>query len=177
MNLLHDIDPGNKNEMTVVIEIGKGSLNKYEIDKKTGIISLDRVLHTAQTFPFDYGFVPQTLWHDGDALDVIVLTTSPLLPGILVTVRPVAVMNMNDSGDDDAKVIAVPVADPRFAKVQDLGDINPHTLKEIEHFYATYKQLQNKKVVVNGFKDKASAQAAFEEGLALYKKSLKSAKK
>ena len=82
MNLLHDIDPGTKEEMNVIVEINKGSKNKYEIDKKTGLIALDRVAHTAQDFPFDYGFVPQTLWDDGDALDVIVLTTYPLLPGI-----------------------------------------------------------------------------------------------
>ena len=82
MNLLHDIAPGTKEKMNVIIEIPRGSMNKYEIDKETGMIALDRVLHTAQQYPFDYGFVPQTLWDDGDALDVILLTTQPLLPGI-----------------------------------------------------------------------------------------------
>lgn len=173
MNILHDIDPGTAEKMSVIIEVPKGSNNKYEIDKKTGLIALDRVLHSAQTFPFDYGFVPQTLWHDGDPLDVIVLTTSPLYPGILVHVRPVAIMNVNDSGDDDAKIISVPASDPRFANILDLKDINPHTLKEIEHFYATYKQLQGKKVVVGGFEEKTSAAKAFAEGIALYKKSAK----
>ena len=168
MNLLHDIEPGTKSEMNVIIEINKGSHNKYEIDKKTGLIALDRVAHTGQDFPFDYGFVPQTLWDDGDALDVIVLTTYPLLPGILVRVRPVALMNMIDSGEGDDKVIAVPIDDPRWKAVQDKGDLNPHTLKEIEHFYSTYKKLQNKVVEVTGFKGRAEAEAAFEEGLKLY---------
>jgi inorganic pyrophosphatase len=151
MNLLHDIVAGSKEKMNVIIEINKGSKNKYEIDKETGVIALDRVAHTAQDFPFDYGFVPQTLWDDGDALDVVVLTTYPLLPGILVRVRPVAIMDMVDSGDDDAKIIAVPSDDPRFNDVLDLKDLNKHTLKEIEHFYSTYKKLQNKEVTVRGF--------------------------
>ena len=171
MNLLHDIEPGTKSEMNVIIEINKGSHNKYEIDKKTGLIALDRVAHTGQDFPFDYGFVPQTLWDDGDALDVIVLTTYPLLPGILVRVRPVALMNMIDSGEGDDKVIAVPIDDPRWKAVQDKGDLNPHTLKEIEHFYSTYKKLQNKEVSVNGFEGKDAAEAAFEKGRKMYSES------
>ena len=168
MNLLHDIDPGTKEEMSVIVEINKGSKNKYEIDKKTGLIALDRVAHTAQDFPFDYGFVPQTLWDDGDALDVIMLTTYPLLPGILVRVRPVALLKMIDSGDVDDKVIAVPCDDPRWKEVQDLEDINKHTLKEIEHFYSTYKKLQNKEVQVTGFEGKAAAETAFEKGRKMY---------
>ncbi len=168
MNLWHDIDPGTKESMNVIIEINKGSKNKYEVDKETGLIALDRVSHTAQDFPFDYGFVPKSLWHDGDPLDVILLTTYPLLPGILVKSRPVAIMNMIDSGEGDDKIIAVPVDDPRFNNVQDLKDVNPHTIKEIEHFYSTYKQLQNKVVEVKGFKGKSEAESSFEEGLKLY---------
>ncbi|OGG78142.1 hypothetical protein A3A36_02185 [Candidatus Kaiserbacteria bacterium RIFCSPLOWO2_01_FULL_52_12b] len=170
MNLLHDIDPGTKDEMNVIVEINKGSHNKYEIDKKTGLIALDRVAYTGQDFPFDYGFVPQTLWEDGDALDVIILTTYPLMPGILVRVRPVALMNMIDSGEGDDKIIAVPVDDPRWKEVQDLVDVNTHTLKVIEHFYSTYKKLQNKEVVVKGFEGKAAAEAAFEKGREAYLK-------
>jgi inorganic pyrophosphatase len=169
MNLWHDIDPGKKDAMNVIIEINKGSKNKYEVDKKTGLIALDRVSYTSQDFPFDYGFVPQSLWHDGDPLDVIILTTYPLLPGILVKSRPVAIMTMIDSGEGDDKIIAVPVDDPRFEILKDLSDINPHTLKEIEHFYSTYKTLQNKVVEVKGFRGKADAEAAFEEGLQLYR--------
>lgn len=171
MNLLHDLPSGTHDRMNVVIEINKGSKNKYEIDKETGIIALDRVAHTAQDFPFDYGFVPQTLWDDGDALDVVVLTTYPLLPGILVRVRAIAIMDMIDSGDSDAKVIAVPADDPRFDDVLDLGDINSHTLKEIEHFYATYKKIQNKVVEVQGFRGAKDARAAFDRAVDLYKKS------
>lgn len=169
MNLWHDIEPGTKEVMNVIVEINKGSKNKYEIDKTTGLIALDRVAHTAQDFPFDYGFVPRSLWHDQDPLDVVLLTTYPLVPGILVRARPVALMKMIDSNERDDKVIGVPADDPRFDAVQDLGDINPHTLKEIEHFYSTYKKLQNKEVKVNGFDDKTMAQAAFTEGLKLYR--------
>jgi inorganic pyrophosphatase len=168
MNLLHDVESGTKEAMNVIIEIQKGSHNKYEIDKATGLIALDRVAHTTQQFPFDYGFVPQTLWDDGDALDVIVLTTYPLFPGILVRVRPVALTKMVDSGDADDKVIAVPIDDPRWQGVQDLKDVNPHTLKEIEHFFTTYKKLQNKEVQINGFEGKAAAEAAFEKGREMY---------
>ncbi len=168
MNLLHDIAPGTKDEMNVIIEINKGSKNKYEIDKETGLIALDRVAFTAQDFPFDYGFVPQTLWDDGDALDVVMLTTYPLFPGLLVRARPVAIMHMIDSGDADDKVIAVPTDDPRFADVHDIADLNKHFLKEMEHFYSTYKQLQKKEVTVTGFEGKDVAQAAFERGCALY---------
>lgn len=168
MNLWHDIEPGVKDEMNVIIEINKGSKNKYEVDKRTGLIALDRVAHTAQDFPFDYGFIPRSLWHDNDPIDVVLLTTYPLMPGILVRVRPVAIMNMIDGGEGDDKIIAVPVDDPRFENVKDLSDVNPHTLKEIEHFYSTYKKLQNKVVEVTGFKGKAEAESAFEEGLKLY---------
>ncbi len=173
MNLLHDVEPGNSSEMNVIIEINKGSHNKYEIDKKTGLIALDRVAHTAQSFPFDYGFVPQTLWDDGDALDVILLTTYPLLPGILVRARPVALTKMVDGGDADDKVIAVPVDDPRWKEVNDLEDVNKHTLKEIEHFFTTYKKLQNKEVVIHGFENKASAESAFTRARQLYTDSKK----
>lgn len=168
MNFWHDIEPGSKDEINVIIEIPKGSKNKYEIDKKTGLIALDRAMHSAQDYPFDYGFVPQTYWEDEDALDAIVLTTYPLAPGILVRVRPVAVMSMIDSGEGDDKVIGVPIDDPRWADVKDLADINKHTIKEIEHFFSTYKKIQNKTVEVKGFNGKAEAQAAFEKGIKLY---------
>ena len=168
MNLLHDIAPGSADEMNVIIEIPRGSQNKYEIDKETGIIALDRVLHTAQTYPFDYGFVPQTHWDDGDALDVVVLTTVPLAPGILVRVRPVAMLPMVDDGDKDAKVLAVPLADPRFNDIKDLADVNKHTLKEISHFFMTYKQIQKKEVSLGEWMDAAAAKEAFARACELY---------
>jgi len=169
MNLWHNIAPGTKEEMNVIVEINRGSKNKYEIDKETGLIALDRVLYSAQDFPCDYGFVPQTLWDDNDPVDVILLTTYPLVPGLLVRARPVGIMNMVDSGDADDKLIAVPVDDPRWAEVQDIGDVNQHRLKEIQHFYSTYKQLQNKEVEISGFKGKTEAEAAFARGCDLYR--------
>lgn len=172
LNLLHDITPGDNvpNEITVVVEINKGSLNKYELDKATGLIKLDRVSHTAQTFPFDYGFVPQTHWHDGDPLDVVIIATAPLIPGILVDVRPVGVMDMIDSGESDAKILAVPVGDPRFGHVQDLSDVNPHFIKEVTHFYENYKKLQNKEVTIPTIRGAKEAKEVITESLALYKK-------
>lgn len=173
MNMLHDISAGSVEKMNVIIEIPKGSLNKYEIDKETGMIALDRVMHTAQPMPVDYGFVPQTLWDDGDALDVIVLSTAPFFPGMLLAARPVGIMHMIDSGEKDDKVIAVPCKDPRFDMIQDLKDINPHELKTLQHFYENYKKLQNKEVVIEGFEGKEAAQAAFTRGQQLYAESKK----
>ena len=169
MNLLHDIPAGDADCMNVIVEIPKHSKNKYEIDKATGIIALDRVMHSAQDYPFDYGFVPQTHWHDDDALDVLLLTTYPLQSGILVHARPVALLEMTDDGDNDNKVIAVPTEDPRWTPITDLSHINPHTLKEITHFFSTYKKVQNKEVSVGAFKDAAAAKSAFLESVANYK--------
>lgn len=170
MNLLHDVDPGTKGEMNVIIEIPKDSHNKYEIDKTTGLIKLDRANYSAAAYPFDYGFVPQTLWDDNDALDVIVLATYPLNVGILVVARPVGILNMIDSGDADDKVIAVPVEDKRWEDVQNLEDLNKHTLKEITHFLETYKNLKGKpsEVVISGFQGRAVAEAAFERARKMY---------
>lgn len=170
MNLLHDVDPGTKEEMNVIIEIPKDSHNKYEIDKKTGLIKLDRANYSSAAYPFDYGFVPQTLWDDGDALDVIVLTTYPLNVGVLVAARPVGIMSMVDSGEQDDKVIAVPAEDKRFDEVKDLEDVNAHTLKEIQHFFETYKQLKGKPapVEISGFKGRAEAEAAFVKARKMY---------
>ena len=172
MNLLHDIPAGTADEMNVIIETPRYSKNKYEIDKETGIISLDRVMHTSQDYPFDYGFVPRTWFDDGDALDVVVLTTYPLVPGILVNCRPVGVMGMIDDGDRDDKVIAVPVNDPRFNEVHDLKDINKHWIKEMDHFFKTYKKIQDKEVEVLGFEGKDKAKEAFEKSIKMYQEDI-----
>lgn len=171
MNLLHDLPAGSAEEINVIVEIPKGSNNKYELDKDTGLIKLDRANYSAAAFPFDYGFVPQTLWHDGDPLDVIVLTTYPLFPGILVTVRPVGIMEMTDDGESDYKVLAVPTEDKRWDDVKDIADLNAHTLKEFKHFFETYKALKGEKnpVSVGEFKGHDEAVAAFNESVALYK--------
>jgi len=168
MNLLHDVEAGNEESMNVIIEIPKFSKNKYEIDKETGLIALDRVMHSAQDYPFDYGFVPQTLFDDGDALDVIILTTYPLAPGILVRARPIALMEMIDGGDRDDKVIAVPVDDPRFSELQDLENLNKHFIKETTHFFETYKKVQNKEVEVGNWLGKKEAVAAFKKSREMY---------
>jgi inorganic pyrophosphatase len=172
MNLLHDITPGENipHEITVIVEINKGSKNKYELDKVSGLIKLDRVMHTGQDYPFDYGFVPQTHWHDGDPLDVVLLTTYPLVPGVLLDARPIAVMDMIDNGESDAKIIAVPVEDPRFKNVKDLSDVNPHTIEEIKHFFETYKQIQKKTVTIPTIRDAKAAMEVVLEGVELYKK-------
>lgn len=173
MNLWHDVSRGSNtpHEFNVIIEIPKGSSNKYEIDKETGLIALDRANYSAAPYPFDYGYVPQTLWHDGDPLDVIVLTTYPLHPGILVKVRPVAYMDMTDSGDSDAKIIAVPVDDKRWEDTNVLADINKHTLREFTHFWETYKELKKGEkgtVTINGIHDRATALAIITESIELY---------
>ncbi|MEZ4103955.1 MAG: inorganic diphosphatase [Candidatus Paceibacterota bacterium] len=173
MNLLHDVAPGTKEIMNVIIEIPKFSKNKYEIDKETGMIALDRVMHTAQDYPFDYGFVPQTLFDDGDALDVVVLTTYPLAPGILVKARPIAIMEMTDGGERDDKVVAVPADDPRFEEINDLKDINKHFIKEMTHFFETYKKIQNKEVSIGAWHGKDEAMKAFDKSRELYKESKK----
>jgi inorganic pyrophosphatase len=149
----------------------KDSYNKYEIDKETGLIALDRANYSYAAYPFDYGFAPQTLWEDGDPLDVIVLTTFPLHPGILVKVRPVAVMDMTDSGDSDYKIIAVPVDDKRWEDVQDLKDLNKHMLKEFTHFFETYKVLKGKGDVVkiNAVLGKKEAMDAVIKSTEIYK--------
>jgi inorganic pyrophosphatase len=173
MNLWHDVPLGADapGEINVIIEIPSGSANKYEVDKDTGLIKLDRANYSSAPYPFDYGFAPQTLWEDGDPLDVIVLTTFPLHPGILVTVRPVAVIDMIDSGEGDAKIIAVPVEDKRWDDVQDLGDLNKHNLKEFQHFFETYKALKGKPapVEIRGINGRAEAQEAIKKSIDLYK--------
>ena len=176
MNLWHDVPLGDDapQEINVIIEIPKGSANKYEVDKETGLIKLDRANYSSAPYPFDYGFAPQTLWEGGDPLDVVVLTTFPLHPGILVAVRPVAVMDMVDGGESDYKIIAVPVEDKRWEDVQDLADVNKHSLKEFQHFFETYKALKGKPapVEIKGVYDKAAALEAVKKSVELYRQKM-----
>ena len=173
MNLWHDIPLGDNapEEFNTIIEIPRGSHNKYEIDKETGLIKLDRVNFSAAAYPFDYGFAPQTLWEDGDALDVVVLTTNPIPSGILVTVRPVGLMKMIDGGESDDKILCVPTEDIRFDAVQDLADINPHTLKEMKHFFEHNKALKKKpvEITISGFEGRDAALAAVKRSVELYR--------
>ncbi|MCE9585397.1 inorganic diphosphatase [Candidatus Nomurabacteria bacterium] len=172
MNLWHDITIGKNSpeEFNCIIEIPKGSHNKYEIDKETGLIKLDRANYGPAAYPFDYGFVPQTLWEDGDALDVILLSTFPVNTGVLVNARPVALLEMTDSGESDYKIIAVPVEDRRWEDVKDLADLNNHSLREFQNFFETIKQLKGKPAVVeiHGYKGKAEAIEAIEKAQKLY---------
>lgn len=172
MNLWHDIQAGKNvpEILNVIVETPRGSKNKFEIDKETGLIKLDRAMKTAQDFPFDYGFTPQTLWEDGDALDVVILTTYALSPGILVEVRPVGLCQMIDGGESDYKIISVPLHDPRWEFVKDIRDVNQYTLKEIKHFFETYKSIEGKKVEIKGFKGKKEALSAIKKAQVFYGK-------
>lgn len=175
MNLWHDITIGKNSpeEFNCIIEISKGSHNKYEIDKETGLIKLDRANYGPAPYPFDYGFVPQTLWEDNDALDVILFSTFPIDSGILVNVRPVAIMKMNDCGESDDKIIAVPVEDKRWADIRDLKDLNKHNLKEFKLFFETGKKLKGENpneypIEVLGFEGKDKAIEAIKKSQELY---------
>jgi inorganic pyrophosphatase len=149
-----------------VIEIPKGSRNKYEVDHETGRVFLDRVLFTGFVYPTDYGYFENTLGLDGDPVDVLVLLDYPLFPGVGVKVRPIAVFNMTDDGGSDAKVIAVPAKDPRWEWLQDLADIPEYTKKEIEHFFEHYKDLEpGKWVKTEGWEGAAAAEKVVVEGL------------
>jgi inorganic pyrophosphatase len=153
-----------------VIEIPKGSRNKYEVDHETGRVFLDRVLYTTFVYPTDYGYFEDTLGLDGDPVDVLVLLDYPLFPGVGVTVRPVAVFNMTDDGGSDAKVIAVQEKDPRWAHIQDLADIPEYTKKEIEHFFEHYKDLEpGKWVKTEGWQGRAEAEQIVLDGIERFK--------
>ncbi len=149
-----------------VIEIPKGSRNKYEVDHVTGRVFLDRVLFTSFVYPTDYGYIENTLGLDGDPVDVLVLLDYPLFPGVGVSVRPVGVFNMTDDAGIDSKIIAVPAKDPRWSHIQDLGDVSEFTRKEIEHFFEHYKDLEpGKWVKTEGWGDAAEADAIIQAGI------------
>ena len=151
----------------VVIEIPKGSRNKYEVDHETGRVYLDRVLFTSFVYPADYGYFENTLGLDGDPLDVLVLLEYPVFPGVGIKVRPVGVLNMNDEAGGDAKIIAVQQKDPRWQHIQDIEDVPEQTRKEIEHFFARYKDLEPGKFVeIEGWGNAAEAESIIEAGFA-----------
>ncbi|MBI5223770.1 inorganic diphosphatase [Candidatus Micrarchaeota archaeon] len=172
MNIWHDVPIGKAAPETinVVIEIPRGSQNKYELDKETGLVKLDRVLHSAVFYPGDYGIVPRTLAEDGDPADVIVLVTQPTFPGVLMECRPIAVLGMIDKGEKDDKILCVPKDDPRFFPLKDLKDVPKAILDEISNFFATYKLLENKKVEISGWKDASAAKAILSDCKARYDK-------
>ena len=153
----------------VVIEIPRGSRNKYEVDHETGRVYLDRVLFTPFVYPTDYGFFENTLGGDGDPLDALVLLEYPLFPGVGVKVRPVAMLVMEDDGGVDEKVLCVQDKDPRWQHIQDLKDVPKQTLDEIEHFFTRYKDLEpGKWVKIQGWQDKAATQKVIDAAYANY---------
>jgi inorganic pyrophosphatase len=135
-----------------VVEIPRGSRNKYEFDPETGSIRLDRVLFSSIHYPGDYGFIPGTMSSDGDPLDVLILVEEPTFPGCRVLVRPIGVLIMRDEKGADEKLLGVPVGDPRFAEINDLGDLPQHWLSEVENFFETYKSLEGKAAWTGGWK-------------------------
>lgn len=149
--------------LEVVIEIPKGSRNKYEYDDARGVFRLDRVLYSSVHYPTDYGYVPDTLSEDGDHLDALVIVTEATFTGCHILVRPVGVLTMSDEHGGDHKILAVPVRDPRFDQVHNLVDVPPHLLLEIENFFATYKVLEGKATATVGWSDAASAARVIAE--------------
>ncbi|MCA9353133.1 inorganic diphosphatase [Patescibacteria group bacterium] len=174
MNLWHDVSRGDNipEEVNCIIETPKGSVNKYEIDKDSGLIALDRANYNGSSFPFDYGFIPQTLWEDNDAIDVVLLSNHPVPPGIMVRIRPVGVLEMIDTGESDWKIIGVPVDDKKWDDIQNISDLSKHALKQYAHFFENYKELKKENetgfVKVPGFKDKNAAFEAINKSVQMY---------
>lgn len=154
--------------VNVLIEIPAGSKNKYEFDKDLNAMALDRVLYSSVHYPYDYGFIPNTLADDGDPLDGMVIIDQPTFPGCVIATRPIGMLEMIDGGDRDEKLLCVPDKDPRFAQVTSLENIAPHRLDEIAEFFRTYKNLENKETEILGWKNR-------EEVLPLLEKCIKAA--
>lgn len=157
--------------VNAVIEIPKGSRNKYEYSKELGDYMLDRVLYSPMHYPGEYGFIPQTIYDDGDPMDIIVLMQDQTFPGCIIEARPVGLMRMVDSGEKDDKILAVPAEDPRYHHIEDIGDVQKHIKKEIVQFFKTYKNLEKgKEVTVNGWDEKEDALKAVKHSVDLYER-------
>jgi inorganic pyrophosphatase len=143
--------------VVAVIEIPQGSINKYEYDKQLHVFRLDRNLHSPVHYPGDYGFVPRTLAEDGDPLDILVLGDAPTFPGCIYFARPIGLFEMLDQGIRDEKILAYATGNPRFSSIQNYTDVMPHILKEVEHFFSIYKDLEGKRTKVLGWKDRETA--------------------
>ena len=154
----------------VVVEIPKGSKNKYELDKETGLLRLDRVLYSAVHYPADYGFIPRTFWDDGDPLDVLVLGQEPVYPLTIVEARAVGGMRMRDEKGVDDKIVAVSVRDPAFADYTDHAQLPAHVLRQLRRFFEDYKILEQKQVVVEDLIGPAQAVDVIRDALELYRK-------
>ena len=152
----------------VFVEIPRGSRNKYEFDKERGLFILDRVLYSSVHYPTDYGYIPDTLADDGDALDALVIVNEPTFSGCLIPARPIGMLDMRDDKGEDEKILAVPLGDPRFDGVETLGDISAHWLREIENFFQNYKTLEDRMTEVRGWLDVADAWRAIKASRAAY---------
>jgi inorganic pyrophosphatase len=171
MHAWHDVELGDhlERDFCAVIEIPKGSKVKYELDKATGLLRVDRVLHSAVYYPANYGFLPRTYCADGDPLDVLVLGQEPVVPLCVLRARAIGVLEMQDEKGQDDKIIAVHVDDPEYAHYHDIADLPPHRLKELERFFLDYKALERKTVAVDRMRGRAEAERVVREAAALYR--------
>ncbi|MBU3758667.1 MAG: inorganic diphosphatase [Candidatus Omnitrophica bacterium] len=154
--------------VSVMIEIPKGSRNKYEYDKEKKMIKFDRMLFSSVHYPSDYGFIVNTLALDGDALDALVLVWEPTFPGCLMEAKPIGLFKMRDEKGPDEKILCVPVRDPFWNYINELTDVPPHLLKEIEHFFSIYKELEGTKTGIDGWRDRQSALRIIQESQQRY---------
>lgn len=159
MNIWHDIEPDRivKDNFYSVIEIPKGSKMKYELDKKTGMLKLDRVLYTSTHYPANYGFIPRTYAEDGDPLDVLVLCSESIFSMAIVRCYPIGVISMLDNGAIDDKIIAIPFNDPTYNSYRDISELPRHIFEEMSHFFKVYKQLEGKETAIDEIKDRDAA--------------------
>jgi inorganic pyrophosphatase len=166
----HDLPVGElpAESVTAVIEIPVGSKNKYEIDKESGMLRLDRVLYSAVHYPANYGFLPRTFCEDGDALDILVLSQQPVAPLCIVEARPIGVITMHDEKGQDDKIIAVATADPEFNHMYDVTELSLHRRRELERFFLDYKVLENKEVAIGGMKGPETAVMVIIDAIKLY---------
>lgn len=169
--------PGSPSVVRTLVEIPKGSCNKYEMDEDTGLIRLDRNLSTSNVYPGDYGFIPGTLSEDGDPLDVLIAVNEPTFPGCLIDARVIGVFFMVDDGDKDEKVVAVPNRDPHFAEIEDISQMPAHFRRHVEHFFMTYKALENGRVTNEGWGDRAVAESIVDESIQRYETKVKAARR
>ena len=169
-NIWHDISPKRitPNDFICVIEITKGSRKKYELDKETGFIMLDRILYTSTHYPANYGFIPRTYGDDGDPLDVLLLCAESIEPMTLVRAYPIGVISMVDNGRQDEKIIAIPFNDPNYNHYTDIDQLPAHIFEEMRHFFAVYKNLENKTTAVNEVSPKSVAVKIIENGINSY---------
>lgn len=178
MNPWHDVAIGEKapDIFPVVIEVPKGSKIKYELDKESGLIKVDRILFSSVHYPANYGFIPQTFCDDKDPLDVLVLGQETVVPLCIMKARPIGVMRMVDQGEGDDKIIAVHVDDPEYSHYKSIHELPPHRIKEIRRFFEDYKILEGKKVVVEDFADRDTAMRIVSESISLYQREKKNLK-